>query len=95
MNDLIIRQEAVEYFQRIIDATSTDSEYNLGFIDGLEFCISHLSTLPSAQPAQKTGRWIDTRDYCGEFMCSNCHETNINNFYKYCPYCGAEMENPE
>lgn len=40
---------------------------------------------------EKKGKWIDTRDYCGEFMCSNCHETNINNFYKYCPHCGAEM----
>lgn len=44
------------------------------------------------RPEQKKGKWIDARDYCGEFMCSNCHETNINNFYKYCPHCGAEME---
>lgn len=44
------------------------------------------------QPERKKGKWIDARDYCGEFLCSNCHETNINNSYKYCPYCGAEME---
>lgn len=43
------------------------------------------------QPEQKKGKWIDARDHCGEFLCSNCHETNINNSYKYCPYCGAEM----
>ena len=52
MNDLIIRKAAIEYFQRIIDATNTDGRYNLGFIDGLEFCINHLSTMPSAQPEQ-------------------------------------------
>ena len=91
-DNLIIRQEAIEYFKRIIDATNTDGRYNLGFIDGLEFCIDHLSTMLSVQPEQKKGKWIDARDYCGEFMCSNCHETNINNFYKYCPHCGAEME---
>lgn len=45
-----------------------------------------------AKAERKTGRWIDARDHCGEFLCSNCHETNINNSYKYCPYCGAEME---
>ncbi|MBQ6342842.1 MAG: hypothetical protein IJI41_06945 [Anaerolineaceae bacterium] len=44
------------------------------------------------QPKRKKGKWIDTRVYCGEFLCSNCHETNINNFYKYCPNCGAEMK---
>lgn len=41
---------------------------------------------------RKKGKWIDARDSCGEFLCSNCHETNINNFYKYCPHCGAQME---
>jgi hypothetical protein len=92
MDDLINRQAAIEHFQRIIDATNTDGSYNLGFIDGLEFCIYDLSTMPSIQSEQKKGKWIDARDYCGEFMCSNCHETNINNFYKYCPYCGAQME---
>lgn len=45
-----------------------------------------------SQPVRKNGKWIDVRDYCGEFLCSNCHEINRNNFYKYCPYCGAEME---
>lgn len=45
-----------------------------------------------AKAERKTGKWIDVRDCCGEFLCSNCHETNINNFYNYCPNCGAEME---
>ena len=58
MDDLINRQAATEYFQRIIDATNTDGRYNLGFIDGLEFCINHLSTMPSIQPEQKKGKWI-------------------------------------
>ena len=49
MGDLSNRQAAIEYFQRIIDATNTDGRYNLGFIDGLEFCINHLATMPSAQ----------------------------------------------
>ena len=58
MDDLINRQAATEYFQRIIDATNTDGRYNLGFIDGLEFCINHLSTMSSTQPERKKGEWI-------------------------------------
>ena len=50
MSDLIERQDAVDHWRRIIDATNTDSRYNMGFVDGLEFCISHLTTMPSAQP---------------------------------------------
>jgi len=53
MDDLISRQAAIEHWRLIIDATSTDSGYNMGFVDGLEFCISHLSTMPSAQPEQR------------------------------------------
>ena len=50
MDDLISRQAAIDHWRLIIDATNTDSRYNMGFVDGLEFCISHLSTMPSAQP---------------------------------------------
>lgn len=48
-----------------------------------------------AEAERKEGKWIDTRDWCGEFLCSNCHETNINNSYKYCPHCGAKMKKEE
>ena len=44
------KQAAIDHFRLIIDATNTDSRYNMGFVDGLEFCINHLSTMPSVQP---------------------------------------------
>lgn len=67
MDDLISRQAAIEYFKRIIDATNTDGRYNLGFIDGLEFCINHLSTEPSAQPEQPT-EVQDILQYLDEYL---------------------------
>lgn len=85
------RQAAIEYFQRIIDATNTDSRYNLGFIDGLEFCINHLSTMPSIQPEQKKGKWIDLE---GVFECPVCHERSCC-AGNYCPDCGAKMNKEE
>ena len=38
--------DAIEHFKRIIEATTdTEEKYNEGFVDGLEFCILHLSSM--------------------------------------------------
>ena len=38
--------DAIEYFKRVIKATTdTEEKYNEGFVDGLEFCILHLSSM--------------------------------------------------
>ena len=55
--DAISRQAAIEHFQRTLDATDKEGNYDKGFIDGLDFCINHLSTLPSVTPKQRTC-WI-------------------------------------
>lgn len=56
--DAISRQAAIDHWRLIIDATNTDSRYNMGFVDGFEFCISHLSTMPSAQPEPQWGKTV-------------------------------------
>lgn len=89
MDDLINRQAVIEHLQRIIDSTNTDGRYNLGFIDGLEFCIDDLSTMPSAQSEQKKGKWIDLGG--DAFECSVCHEISCC-AGNYCPDCGIKME---
>lgn len=38
------------------------------------------------------GRWIDAREYCGDYMCSNCDALYRTNKFKYCPNCGAKMD---
>lgn len=50
MSDLIDRQREVEHLRKIIEATNPESDYNEGWIDGLEYCISTMSVAPSAQP---------------------------------------------
>jgi len=62
-----------------------------GSFRGLE---KRLKSLPSAQPEQKKGEWIET-----EFLklreCSCCHVRwgmyDVENF-NFCPNCGAEMK---
>lgn len=60
-DDLIYRQAAIDHWRSIIDATNEDSIYSMGFVDGLEFCINHLSTMPSAQ-SEVTEE--DVKEYC-------------------------------
>ena len=38
------------------------------------------------------GRWIDAREYCGDYMCSNCDALYGTNKFNYCPDCGAKMD---
>ncbi len=49
MSDTISRQAATDHLRSIIDATDTKDRYNEGFADGLEFCISHMATMPPTQ----------------------------------------------
>ena len=44
----------------------------------------------------KHGRWIFTQDetWYAEFQCSECKE-GVCNKTKFCPNCGAKMENEE
>ena len=49
MSDLISRQGTIDHLRRLIDATNKGCEYDEGFIDGLEFCISYMSTMPSVK----------------------------------------------
>lgn len=60
-DDSISRAAAIDHWRAIIDATDEDSIYNMGFVDGLEFCINHLSTIPSAQSEVTED---EVKEYC-------------------------------
>ena len=66
--DCIDRQAAIDHWRSIIDATNGCDRYDMGFNDGLEFCISDLSTMPSAQPG--IDEWCtDCKEYDTERHC--------------------------
>ena len=59
-----------------------------------------LNSMPSVQPKEKTGHWIEQEDY-GEiyYCCTICGEPYVtiegtpkDNQMNYCPCCGAKME---
>lgn len=90
--DTISRQAAVDavYLQ------SDDDGWWCGTAEDME---TLLKGLPSAQPEQKTGRWIKL--YPRAYKCSECkswwEESEVDEIkeFTYCPKCGAKMEEDE
>lgn len=97
MSNLIDRLAAIDHWRAIIDATDGDSRYDMGFIDGLEFCISHLSTMPSEQPFHNITmndvlKYIDgmPEDVWQEFTaCLECRGWELQR--RTAKWCGSEF----
>lgn len=102
MSDLISRQAAID---ALVKAIREDPYYDSDGA-GLSVCDVRviLNELPSAQPEQKTGKWIEKEVYetrRKEEMqiakCSNCEKYLTTphiysfNHYNYCPHCGTKM----
>jgi hypothetical protein len=76
MNDDLISRDAV------LDACSQ----SINILDAM----SRIEDLPSVTPKQRTGHWIECEDEVKCF-CSECKE--ISDYpTKFCPHCGAKME---
>ena len=83
MSDLIDRQEAE---QRIDDALKRVFVHSTGLGKKI------LAGIPSIEPKQKTGTWVESKD-SDDWYCSECKFKMPWKDQKtsYCPNCGAEM----
>ncbi len=87
MSDLISRQDAIEALEH--DRDTMPYEYSASD------AIITIKALPSAQPEQKTGKWI-----IGKYRltCDQCRFTYPNKLMdemgvvNYCPNCGHPMK---
>ena len=101
-DDLISRQAAIDELVR----WGAIPEYNEAEKNILACCIGMLSTLPSVQQTQRTGKWeihfILNERYLPKFtqicICKRCG----GKLYRYegqdisfCPSCGAKMVDPQ
>ena len=95
-SDLISRKAAIDAFDGVKVDEENCTEYDIGYNDGIDFAVSRLSVLPSAQLERKRGKWIPHEDEDGEHYgdkCSECGEWYVMPYGKtnYCPNCGADM----
>jgi hypothetical protein len=96
--DAIRREEMLQKVDRRIGKTVRTRESiekdNEGktYIDGLFDAYSRIkcdiAKIPSVQPEQKTGQWVDNHN--GTYTCDSCGCKHSRS--KFCPNCGAEME---
>ena len=80
---------------RLIDVDAFKAHWNKEYrmLHPKDIFIVALSNFPTieAEPVRH-GRWIDTREFCGDYMCSNCDALYGTNKFNYCPHCGAKMD---
>ena len=98
-DDLISRQAAIHLLEEMKELdyelwirTNGYSHLSEEQWDWLIDNFKELNEVPSAQPEQKTGRWID---YCGDLHCSVCGFRNSDHYCIgegiACPNCGVFM----
>lgn len=95
MSDFIRREDVVEALYQAIRTPLTGT-----FADSMSLAIAMANNLPSAEPERKKGKWIKHIDDLfpeeSTEECSECHEMQFiwnGKCDKYCPNCGARMEN--
>lgn len=97
MSDYIKREDAIEWFQGMLDHDGSDYDIGVGG------CIAAVKRrIPSADVAPvRHGRWVKhgTRDRmtcscCGDYWEMGLEWTsdNFKGWFKFCPYCGARMD---
>ena len=94
--DLISRQAAIDALAKFVPYAICD-ESTESYTNGLTDAYNLILQLPSAQPEQKKGKWIevDGTDYEQFCKCSvcGCGSDSFDTVYKpnFCPNCGADM----
>ena len=99
-SDLISRTETVKRLRGVIDVTVPITDYDGGYVDGVEVGVSTVSTMPTIQPEPQEGHWIlhESPDSGEQYECSMCgvlwefnDGTPEDNEAYFCPKCGARM----
>lgn len=72
-----------------------DKDALIKLCDSPHWCVwmSEIEDFPTVDAVEVVhGSWIDAREYCGDYMCSNCDALYGTNKFNYCPNCGTKMD---
>ena len=94
MSDYISREEAIESICERLHITRPKSGEDVSASDIRQFAEALILPVPAADVQEvKRGRWEDTMF---GWLCTICHdEQQYTKRLKYCPNCGARMEDAE
>ncbi len=102
--DAISRQAVLDTIKEVCFSNEqvwVDFRVSQGSNGQRDFIIKFIESSPSVTPKQKMGQWIEKDGYDGDiyYDCSECGESWVtidgtpwDNGMKYCPNCGAMME---
>lgn len=95
--DAISRQSAI-FLANDLKQDLPDDEHLADIVmahnEGVSEYQTQLSLLPPVNPQSKTGHWIDTDEGFSPCKCSECETVEFKKS-KYCPNCGAKMQEIE
>lgn len=97
MAEYIERGKVVDLIQQIVAEIDDANEgmYSENFVSGyqagLELAELRVNDIPAADVRpERHGEWLHCDD--GLCECSECGTVAGDNFYKFCPNCGAKMD---
>ena len=85
---LIDRQAAIDVIDKIFPVDPMRNDYTQGIACGAALATEYIKQMPSAEP--KKGSW-SLHKSGALFICSVCEQTSLRT-ERYCPNCGARME---
>lgn len=96
MSDLIDREATIDYLTTNMGYHDEEGHRIEDWDERREIIASLIEGIPSAEPEQKTGKWVkaDSQQYFRKhhsaYTCSMCGYKK-GGAWKYCPNCGARM----
>lgn len=86
------RKPSAEIVKRLCISLHVSADWLLG-LDEYE----ELSDVVNSMQGEKTGKWIESGELDNFAYCSECEDTYyelpLDPSWRYCPHCGAKMEN--
>lgn len=90
----ITREEAINQLKDFIILHREQHGWDVSTLNALDMAVK---VLEQTEPARKKGKWIYKLEDWNKWTCSECGfckrtDVHVTLGYKYCPHCGAEME---
>lgn len=90
MPEQMTKQDAIEYLLYMKHDVQAKSPMDIALDTAIE-ALKH----PTIEPEVRRGRWIFHEQKSGYlWKCTECNG-NFDQQYRYCPFCGANMEGGE